>query len=150
MEATRYEIIMSKSMFRDIFFQKLIIGQFYDLNSASGINFPTPIDSDFQFGYAIVDQNKTLTPHIHKRVERRINTTSEFLYVVDGEMIIEIYSEDETYIETVILKKNQALLQFIGGHKISMKKGTKYFELKQGPYFGKDFDKYELGSNDEL
>ena len=37
-----------------------------------------------------------------------------------------------------------ALLQFIGGHKIEIAPGTKYFEIKQGPYYGRDFDKYDV------
>ena len=37
-----------------------------------------------------------------------------------------------------------ALLQFIGGHKIEIKSGTKYFEIKQGPYYGRDFDKFNV------
>ena len=64
-------------------------------------------------------------------------------------MTIEVYSEDEAYVETVILNSNQALLQHIGGHKISLKKGTKYFEIKQGPYFGRCFDKYDIGHANE-
>ena len=140
---------MSKSAIKDIYHKDTLVGQFYDLNFVCETQFPTSIEHAFQFGFGTVQQDKNLVPHIHKRVERVINTTSEFLYVVNGEMKIEIYGEDEMYLETIILKNNQALLQHIGGHKISIKKGTKYFELKQGPYFGREFDKYNIeGSNE--
>ena len=131
-------------MIKDIFFNKILIGQVYDLNLAKGVNFPTLDEQEFQFGFGVADEDKILTPHIHKRVERVIQTTSEFLYVVNGLMTIEIYSEDATYIQTIYLSDNQALLQHFGGHKIALKKDTKYFEIKQGPYYGRDFDKYEL------
>jgi mannose-6-phosphate isomerase-like protein (cupin superfamily) len=136
-------------MIKDIYYKDTLVGQFYDLNHASGIQFPTSAVCEFQFGFGTVEQDKNLVPHIHKRVERVINTTSEFLYVVDGEMTIEVYSEDEAYVETVVLNSNQALLQHIGGHKISLKKGTKYFEIKQGPYFGRYFDKYDIECTNE-
>jgi hypothetical protein len=131
-------------MVKDIFFNNMLIGQVYDLNLAKGVNFPTSNEQEFQFGFGVIDEDKTLVPHIHKRVERVVQTTSEFLYVVNGLMTIEIYSEDATHVKTISLSDNQALLQHFGGHKITLKKGTKYFEIKQGPYYGHDFDKYEL------
>lgn len=131
-------------MVKDIFFNNVLIGQVYDLNLAKGVSFPTSNEQEFQFGFGVIDEDKTLVPHIHKRVERVVQTTSEFLYVVNGLMTIEIYSEDATHVKTISLSDNQALLQHFGGHKITLKKGTKYFEIKQGPYYGHDFDKYEL------
>ena len=59
-------------------------------------------------------------------------------------MIIDILNEKGAFIEKVILLDNMALLQFIGGHKIEIKAETKYFELKQGPYYGREFDKFDL------
>ena len=122
----------------------ILIGQIYDMNVAEGFDFPTPDDCAFQFGFCETDVEKVVTPHMHKRIERVIDTTSEFLFVIQGRMTIEIYDENESYIDTVELTNNQALLQFVGGHKITIHKDTKYFELKQGPYFGQEFDKYIL------
>ena len=121
-----------------------LIAQKYNLNEIESTIFPTPDISTFQFGIGISNEDKILKPHIHKRVERVINTTAEFLYVLDGEMEIDIYDENEQFIKKIILYKNECLLQFIGGHAIFLKEGTKYFEIKQGPYYGRDFDKYDL------
>ncbi|WP_282125713.1 hypothetical protein [Marinifilum flexuosum] len=131
-------------MHRDIKIEDVLIAQLYDMNSIEGVEFPTPSEATFQFGFGQIIEDKNLLPHIHKRVNREINTTSEFLYVVSGEMIVDVYDENEKFIEKVILKDNMALLQFIGGHEISLRAGTKYFEIKQGPYFGRDFDKYDF------
>jgi len=131
-------------MVKDIIHNNILIGQVYDLNLIKGVSFPTSSEHAFQFGFGLIDEDKTLVPHIHKRVERTVQTTSEFLYVVNGLMTIEIYSEDEEHVQTISLGDNQALLQHFGGHKITLQKGTKYFEIKQGPYYGHDFDKYEL------
>jgi hypothetical protein len=133
-------------MIRDILCNGVLIGQVYDLNLVNGVGFPTLNDNSFQFGYGVIDKDKELELHIHKRVKRIVKTTSEFLYVINGLMIVDIYSEDEIFIETVSLRDNQALLQHFGGHKIILKKGTKYFEIKQGPYYGRNFDKYTLNN----
>jgi hypothetical protein len=57
---------------------------------------------------------------------------------------VDILDNEAKIIETVDLKDNMGLLQFFGGHAIRVKKGTKYFELKQGPYKGRDFDKFDV------
>jgi len=106
--------------------------------------FPTPEDVSFQFGVGVNNEAKVFKTHIHKDAPRAIKTTSEFLYVLDGLMEIDILDKDATVIVTVQLKNNMAMLQFFGGHAIRTEAGTKYFELKQGPYFGRDFDKYDV------
>lgn len=133
-------------MVKDIISGNTLIGQVYDMNLTVGVSFPTSEEQSFQFGFGIISEDKVLAPHIHKRVERVIDTTSEFLYVIDGLMTIEIYDENEKYLETVKLGDNQALLQHVGGHAIKIRKGTRYFEIKQGPYYGKEFDKYPIES----
>ena len=133
-------------MVNDLISNGTLIAQVYDMNAMNGINFPTPESATFQFGFGQIYENKILVPHIHKRVKREIETTSEFLYLIRGEMIIDVLDEEERFIEKVILKDNMALLQFIGGHKIEIKSGTKYFEIKQGPYYGRDFDKFNVKS----
>ena len=131
-------------MVKDLISKDILIAQVYDMGAMNGVNFPTPESATFQFGFGQVSEDKVLTPHIHKRVKREIETTSEFLYVINGEMIVDVLDEEEKFVEQVILKNNMALLQFVGGHKIEIKSGTKYFEIKQGPYYGRDFDKYNV------
>ena len=135
-------------MFRDICHKDILVCQFFDLNLANDGCFPTSAECQFQFGYGVVKQDTDIVAHMHKRVERVINSTPEFLYVVVGEMTVDIYDEEEEYIETTVLSCNQALLQYVGGHKIAIRKGTKYFEIKQGPYFGRGTDKYNLEFDD--
>jgi hypothetical protein len=131
-------------MHRDIIVNNLLLGQLYDLNNIDGVNFPSPKEMPFQFGYGKILSKKVLVPHIHKRVLREINSTSEFLFVLSGELIVDIYNENEEFVEEISITQNMGLLQFFGGHKITIKANTVYFELKQGPYFGRDFDKYEI------
>ena len=131
-------------MHKDIFIGDKLIAQVYSLESATKTSFPTPEDVTFQFGVGVNSEDKVYKSHIHKIAKREIETTSEFLYVVDGVMEVDILDEDAKIIEKVELTNNMALLQFFGGHAIRTKAGTKYFELKQGPYFGRDFDKFDV------
>ncbi len=126
-----------------------LIAQIYNINSMNNTEFPTPDNLSFQFGVGVAKEDKALKTHIHKRAERVINTTSEFLYVINGMMKVGIYDEEENFIQNVELTDNESLLQFVGGHSIYLEKGTKYFEIKQGPYFGREFDKYDLEVENE-
>lgn len=131
-------------MYTDIKKNDQLIGQIYNFNNIETIGFPTPLDECFQLGFGYITEDKQFVPHIHKKVRREVEKTSEFLYVISGEIIIDIYDEHEEFVSNIVLQDGMGLLQFTGGHKILMKKNTKYFELKQGPYLGRNVDKYEL------
>lgn len=131
-------------MKENIFDEKKLIAQVFNLDALSGTIFPTPEEESFQFGYSQVESDKTINPHIHNRVKRIIDNTSEFLFVLSGRMEISILNELGEIINNVILTNNMCLLQFYGGHKIKIFKGTRFFELKQGPYLGKNIDKKEI------
>ena len=131
-------------MVKEFYDGKQLIAQVYNLNNLSGSGFPTSTESSLQFGYRHVPVEVTIPAHIHKRVRRSLDNTSEFLFVLEGKMTIELYSESEKFLSKIELTNNMALLQFYGGHKIHLAAETKFFELKQGPYYDKGLDKYEL------
>ena len=131
-------------MFRDIHSNKGLIAQLFDFSSDNKVNFPTPLDAPFQLGYGTCVDEYTAKPHIHKRVKREINTTCEFLYVISGKISIEIFDETSKRVEVITVSANEGFLQYFGGHKITIMAGTKYFEIKQGPYFGRDYDKEDI------
>ena len=132
-------------MIKDLFDSKGgLIAQVYHLDTIDKTSFPTPENVTFQFGVGVNAAEKIYKTHVHKPALRKIETTSEFLYVLEGKMVVDVYDEDHVIIETVELGSQCALLQFYGGHGIKTEENTKYFELKQGPYYGRDFDKYDL------
>ena len=133
---------MSMNNFKEIKVEDKLVAQIYTIDNINETMFPTPEENELQFGVGVAQEDKVLKTHIHKVFKREINNTSEFLYVLEGLMTVKIYHADESIIETVYLKPGMALLQFIGGHSIKLDKGTKYFEIKQGPYMGQDADKY--------
>jgi hypothetical protein len=121
-----------------------LIAQHFDFTSDIPVNFPTPSDVPFQLGYGTSADKYVVKPHMHKRVKREINTTCEFIYVISGEINIEIFDETSKLIKSLIISTNEGFLQYFGGHKITIMAGTKYLEIKQGPYFGREYDKEDL------
>lgn len=121
-----------------------LIAQIYNLKQFNSSCFPTPDYFTLQFGYGQVSDRKELRTHIHKKLSRELTNTAEFIFVFEGNMFISVLDESANKIASITLKNNMCLLQHKGGHKISIAKNTRYFEIKQGPYFGNDRDKYFL------
>jgi hypothetical protein len=123
------------------------IAQFYDLNKFEKTQFPTSPNMPLQFGFSFNSERKNIEKHIHNKLPRTLKGTSEFIYVINGKMKVKIFDQDAEFISDIVIKDNQALLQFEGGHSFQIEKGTKFFEIKQGPYLGQKADKkYEDSS----
>ena len=129
---------------QNFFYKKKLIAQKFNFTDIVETTFPTPPQCEFQLGIGIINDSKIFETHIHKKVDRKIKNTSEFIYVVVGKMTIEILANDQIHVKTVKIKKNEGFLQFFGGHKIKAISQTRYFEIRQGPYFGREIDKYIL------
>lgn len=121
-----------------------LVAHIYDTNLMEGYCFPTADDDFFQFGFSHNIEEKDLRPHIHKEITREVTKTTEFIFVLDGKIDMDVLSDDAQKITHVSLTKGLGILQFSGGHDILIHKKTKYFEIKQGPYFGPDSDKVIL------
>jgi hypothetical protein len=132
-------------VFRSIYLPNgLLCAQVYDLNKMSSSTFPTPEFCSLQFGFGSNVDKKEFKPHVHKRVSRTIDNTAEFLFVLEGKMTIDLLDESGVFLEQLSLTKDQCFLQFYGGHHIKLSEKSRYFEIKQGPYFGYDYDKFEV------
>tara|TARA_B100000212_G_scaffold215974_1_gene163390 strand:- start:644 stop:1057 length:414 start_codon:yes stop_codon:yes gene_type:complete len=127
--------------FKNIIFKDDLIAQIYNFNISGNLIFPTPESKEMQCGFGDVIQEKEIKPHIHKKVLRNIKNTSEFIYIIEGEMDVYFLDSNGVNIANEKIVSGQAFLQFYGGHKIIIKSNTRYFELKQGPYLGKELDK---------
>ena len=118
-----------------------LVAQIYDLNCVGGMLFPTPADAEMQCGFGHVPNRRFVKPHVHNRLARQTNNTSEFIFVMAGSISAVFYDEQGREIDTAVLASGMALLQFIGGHSFVIEPDTKYIEVKQGPYYGNVTDK---------
>lgn len=121
-----------------------LIAQVYNLNTIGDVFFPTPDSAEFQLGFGSTTQTKTVVPHVHNEVERQIVNTSEFILVIEGGLEVVFIAPDGRSLVSHSFKKLEGFLQFKGGHSIVIEAGTKYIEVKQGPYLGHARDKTVL------
>lgn len=129
---------------REIRAGNVLLAQVLDLDAPGPVIFPTPETAEMQCGFGDVAENRALRPHVHNVVERRTRNTSEFIYVIAGQMDILFLDTEGRAIAEATIAPGQGFLQHVGGHRITMHAGTRYFELKQGPYLGHVKDKTVL------
>ncbi len=107
---------------------------------ADGIKFFTPDDFSQQLGYMNRPQGYVIPPHVHNPVAREVLYTKEVLFIKSGQVRVDFYDEDQTYLESRILYQGDVLLLAYGGHGFEMLEPSEMIEVKQGPYAG-DNDK---------
>lgn len=105
-------------------------------------------DADFvQVGGWRYEGGKKLLVHTHNIVERKINRTQEFIFVVKGAIKAFIYDEDANLIEDLVLNTNEGLILFAGGHGYEiMENDTAVIEVKNGPYVGAELDRRRIAT----
>ena len=130
---------MENYIFNDELFAIVIRNTF----DKEGITFFTEETLSQQLAYMNHPKGKVIQPHIHKPIERTVAYTQEVLIIKDGILKVNFYSEDQTYLESILLKKGDTILLIKGGHGFSVIEDVKMIEVKQGPYAG-DNDKIKF------
>jgi len=97
-------------------------------------NFITDDDAEFQVATFNLKKDIEIQKHYHPPQKRDINSTSEVIVILDGELTIDIYSGEQELIESVKLTNGDLINMVSGGHGITMNTDTKFVEVKQGPY----------------
>jgi hypothetical protein len=118
--------------------------QIFDTNLVTETKFITPESFNFQLGFAVDPDGRTYIPHVHTNIERTIFGTAEFIFVLSGQMNVTFLDGRGQPVREVSLRPQMGFLQTRGGHAISTLPGTRFFEVKQGPYAGRDADKFTV------
>ncbi|HEY2324824.1 MAG TPA: hypothetical protein VGJ82_18335 [Thermoanaerobaculia bacterium] len=98
--------------------------------------FLTPPEFKQQVGFVVYPANGEIQRHLHLPLERRLVGTSEVLVVRKGRCIIDLYSDDRTFVVSRELAAGDIALLVAGGHGFRMIEDTVFLEIKQGPYTG--------------
>lgn len=115
--------------------------------SEPGIHFFTPNELSQQLAYMNHPKGKQIAPHIHTPVPREVEYTQEVLLIKNGQLRVDFYTPEQSYLESVILERGDVILLATGGHGFEMLTDVEMFEVKQGPYAG-DRDKIRFTSAD--
>ncbi len=82
-------------------------------------------------------------PHRHLPQDRNIKKTQEMFVLISGSIEVEMYDLDDKLIAKEILNPGDCYVYLGGGHGIKILTNDVFFyELKNGPYYGKEKDKF--------
>lgn len=87
---------------------------------------------------------KTFPPHKHitRKMDACNSITQEAWIVINGTVAVSYYDTDNTLLETVQLNAGDCTITFAGGHGYEIiEDETCIYELKTGPYLGRELDK---------
>ncbi|MBI3026875.1 hypothetical protein HYY70_02075 [Candidatus Woesearchaeota archaeon] len=108
-----------------------------------GLNFITPEDFSFQLGVHISKAGINVKAHRHKPFKELKNVyPQEFFYVENGKVEIGIYNERDKHSSVLLGGGDMIILNC--PHEVKFIEDSKFVELKQGPYRGKDAEKEYL------
>ena len=83
-------------------------------------------------------------PHKHNIQERRTTQTHEALLLLKGSIELFIYDIDDSFVDKKILNEGDCYVIINGGHNIQTLGDVKFFEFKNGPYYGPEKDKTNI------
>jgi mannose-6-phosphate isomerase-like protein (cupin superfamily) len=102
-------------------------------------------DSEYlQGAFLQIPQNYDFRAHEHLERNRSFTNlrAQEAWVVISGEVEVDYFSEDGTFMESVVLKAGDVTITFRGGHAYRTKESSAIvYEFKSGPYEGQDIDK---------
>ena len=113
-----------------------------------GLNFISSDDDYQQVGTWGYDKGKKLAAHIHLTAPREVSCTQEVVFVKDGRIRADIYTENEELLKSVELEKGDTIILLNGGHGYEiLENNTRVLEVKNGPYVGAERDRKRLNLN---
>lgn len=107
----------------------------------TGVNFMTPDDYSLQLAVSVYAEGAECVPHIHLDCPRSLLKSGEVIFVQQGSVEIDVYTDSAAKIATLTLGSGDVIYFVQGGHALRFNSETRILEVKQGPYLGKTADK---------
>ena len=113
-----------------------------DADWEEGLKFVSSDDDYQQVGTWGYNKGQKLAPHIHLIEPREVLRTQEVVFVKNGRIRADIYTEKEEFLKSVELEKGDTIILLNGGHGYQiLEDNTRVLEVKNGPYIGADRDR---------
>ncbi|MCJ7805183.1 hypothetical protein MUP46_00880 [Patescibacteria group bacterium] len=98
-----------------------------------------------QVGTWEYSKGQKLAPHIHSIQPRQVLRTQEVIFIKDGQVRADIYTEKKEFLKSVNLRKGDTIILLNGGHGYEiLEDNTKVLEVKNGPYPGAERDRERI------
>ena len=110
----------------------------YSKFKKDGVNFLRRDDFSQQVAFISHKSGKIIQAHSHRKVKREVQQTQETLFIKKGNIKVNLYDGEGSYLDSRILKKGDIILLVSGGHGFEVLKNTEMIEVKQGPYSGSE------------
>jgi mannose-6-phosphate isomerase-like protein (cupin superfamily) len=104
--------------------------------SEQGIQFFTAKDLSQQLAAMSYPAGKIIPAHTHNRVLREVSLTQEVLFIRNGRLRVDFYSQQKEYRKSRVLGPGDVILLIKGGHGFEVLEDLNMVEVKQGPYVG--------------
>jgi mannose-6-phosphate isomerase-like protein (cupin superfamily) len=104
----------------------------------AGIHFFTPDDLSQQLAYMCHPAGKVIAAHVHNPIPREVTYTQEVLLIKQGELRVDFYDTDRSYLHSRILRAGDVILLVAGGHGFEVLEDVEMIEIKQGPHVGEE------------
>ncbi len=109
-----------------------------------GLAFLTEDSSVLQVGYMTRPIGEVIVAHVHEPIARNIVGTQEVLFIQEGKVRLDLFTQDRKYVASINLNKGDLVLLNEGGHGIEVLEEARIIEVKQGPFAeGKDKTRFE-------
>ncbi len=98
------------------------------------IQFFTENKLPFQVGLLNHPKTHKIIPHQHKKKIKKIQHTSEFLFLINGKVRVNFFDKHKKKIDSKTIKTGDMILLINGGHGFDILKKSILVEIKQGPF----------------
>jgi hypothetical protein len=106
--------------------------------------FFSPAESSFQFGLLAHEAGFVEAPHYHRPFSRTIDDLQQMFVVQRGVVAVELYADDGSKLQEVVLRTGDAIVLIHGVHGIRVIEDMQCISVKQGPFLGADYDKVNV------
>ena len=111
---------------------------------SQGLSFLTDDSSALQVGYMTRPIGEIIVAHVHEPVVRNIVGTQEVLFIQEGKVRLDLFTQARKYVVSVTLNVGDLVLLSEGGHGIEVLEEARIIEVKQGPFVdGKDKTRFD-------
>lgn len=101
---------------------------------SSEVHFFTQPEDSLQVALHDRAKNTIIKAHLDECLPRSIDVIQEILYLIEGKVEVDFFSNEGKLLETQVLEKGDTLIQMSGGHGFRMIEAARFLEIKQGPY----------------
>jgi hypothetical protein len=116
-----------------------------DENWEKGLNFISEENDFVQVGFWGYDKSQKLSAHTHLNFAREVLKTQEVIFVKQGKMKADIFTEEGILLKSVELFAGDTAIFLNGGHGYEiLEDNTKVLEIKNGPYVGPEKDRKRI------